>query len=101
MCQKHKDEAIHPLGLLEPLPMPEQLWKDLLIDFIEGLPSSGGYTTILVVVNRFSKYCHFILVKHPMTAPQIAQVFHENIFKLYRVPKSITSDRERLFTSKF
>ncbi|GLT61286.1 hypothetical protein SLA2020_340050 [Shorea laevis] len=71
------------------------------MDFIEGLPSSHGKTTIFVVVDRLSKYAHFMAINHPYTAVSIAQVFFENIFKLHGMPKSIVCDRDPAFTSHF
>lgn len=81
--------------------MPDKVCENLSMDFIEGLPTSGGYITILVMVDRLSKYAHFITIKHPMASLQLVQVLQENIFKLYGVPKSIISDRNRLFLSEF
>jgi hypothetical protein len=43
------------------LHVPTGAYKDITIDFIEKLPNSEGYDTILVVVDRFSKYAHFYL----------------------------------------
>lgn len=54
--QRSKVETIAAPGLLEILPMHTQVWIDISIDFIEGLPTSNGKITILVVVDRFSKY---------------------------------------------
>jgi hypothetical protein len=71
------------------------------MDFIEGLPNSNGYTIILVIVDRFTKYSHFYPIKHPFTASTIAQVFMDNIVKLHGTPKSIVSDRDEVFTSSF
>jgi hypothetical protein len=71
------------------------------MDFIEGLPSSHGKTTILVVVDRLTKYAHFCPVGHPYTASTIAQLFVDNIVKLHGVPQSIVSDRDKIFTSHF
>jgi transposase InsO family protein len=56
---------------------------------------------ILVVVDRLSKYVHFISVAHPYSATKIAQIFIANIFKLHGMPSSIVSDRDPVFTSLF
>jgi hypothetical protein len=45
------------------------------MDFIEKLPKSSGYDTILVVVDRFTKYAHFIALKHPFTVAEPPELF--------------------------
>jgi hypothetical protein len=64
------------------------------MDFIEALPKSDDYSVILVVVDRLTKYAHFLPVKHPYTAISIAKLFLDNIVKLHGLPKSIVSDRD-------
>ncbi|XP_068649553.1 uncharacterized protein [Aristolochia californica] len=71
------------------------------MDFIAGLPISFGKSVIFVVVDRFSKYGHFIALAHPYTAAQIAQLFMDNIVRLHRILTSIISDRDAIFTSIF
>ena len=101
ICQQNKSENIHPAGLLQPLPIPTKVWTDISLDFIEGLPNSESYSVIMVVVDRLSKYAHFIPISHPYTASKIAQVFLANIFKLHGLPNSIVTDRDPTFTSTF
>lgn len=55
----------------------------------------------MVVVDRFSKFAHFVVMQHPYTAAKVAQVFFEKIFSLYGLPKSIVSDRDTIFLSVF
>lgn len=59
-----------------------------------------GYNAILVVVDKFSKYAHFIPLTHPFIVLDIAKVFMQEIFKLHGLPLGIISDRDRIFTGQ-
>ncbi|OMO86983.1 Integrase, catalytic core [Corchorus capsularis] len=100
-CQKHKTYNSAYPGLLQPLPVPETIWTDISMDFIEGLPKSRGKDVIFVVVDRLSKYAHLLLLSHTFTAIDIAQAFMDNIFKLHGMPATIVSDKDKIFFSTF
>jgi hypothetical protein len=101
VCQKAKHENCKYPGLLSPLLVPISSWQDIAMDFVEGLSLSQGYSVILVVVDKFSKYAHFVPLKRPYTTASVAAVFLDNIVKLHGLPKSIVSDRDKVFTSSF
>ncbi|WVZ59186.1 hypothetical protein U9M48_009373 [Paspalum notatum var. saurae] len=100
-CQRNKSEHLHPAGLLLPLPVPQAVWSDVGLDFIEALPRVGGKSVLLTVVDRFSKYCHFIPLAHPYSAESVAQAFFSEIVRLRGIPQSMVSDRDSVFTSSF
>jgi len=98
VCQRNKTEALHPAGLLQPLPVPSRIWADISIDFIEALPKVHGKSVILTVVDRLSKYAHFIPLGHPYTASSVAHAFFHDVVRLHGFPESIVSDRDPVFT---
>ena len=100
-CQHSKYEARKPAGLLCPLPVPHAPWEDLSLDFIVGLPSYLGHTTILVVVDRFSKGVHLGMLQPNYTAHKVTTLFMEITGKIHGMPKSLVSDRDPLFISRF
>ena len=101
ICQVCKSSNLAPSGLLQPLPIPQQIFEDISMDFIEALPKSEGYDTIWVIVDRLSKYCHFIPLKHPFDAQLLAKVFVREYVRLHGIPNSIVSDRGRIFMGAF
>lgn len=101
VCQRNKYQASSPAGLLQPLPIPSEIWEDISMDFIVGLPKSKGYDALLVIVDRLSKYDHFLLIKHPYSAKFIVDIFVKEVIWLHGIPLSIVSDRDPMFLSHF
>ncbi|KAA0065905.1 transposon Tf2-1 polyprotein isoform X1 [Cucumis melo var. makuwa] len=97
ICQRNKALALSPAGLLTPLEILDTIWIDISMDFIDGLPKSAGYEVIFVVVDRMSKYAHFISLKHPYTAKSVAEVFVKEVVRLHGYSRSIVSSRDRVF----
>lgn len=64
------------------------------MDFMEGLPTNQGKMVIMVVIDRYSKLAHFIPLQRPFTTIKIAQMFFEEIFHLYGLPKFTVSDHD-------
>ena len=100
-CQRNNPNLEAYPGFLQPLPVPNHVWRDISMDFIDGLPSSHGKTVIFVIVDRLSKYAHFVALSHPYTATQVAHAFLDNVYKLHGLPQTIVSDRDRVFISLF
>lgn len=88
-------------GLLQPLPIPEDVWVYVSMYFITCLPKFGGKGVIFVVVDRLSKYNHFMALAHLFTAVQVAQSYLDHVFKLHGWPRSIVSDKDVVFLIQF
>src|SRR4051794_10289260 len=71
------------------------------MDFIEQLPTSYGFTAILIVVDRMSKMSLFILCNDTITSQELAKLFVLHVFSKHGVPSHVTSDRGSEFISAF
>ncbi|GJP48243.1 hypothetical protein CLOM_g7544 [Closterium sp. NIES-68] len=101
-CQRMKSSKQKKAGLLQPLPVPEQPWQVVSLDFITGLPpTSSGHDAILVVIDKFSKMGHFIPTHTTARTEETAQLFVRHIISQHGIPTTLISDRDPKFTSKF
>lgn len=71
------------------------------MDLIEGLPSSGSANALLVIVDKLSKFAHFIPLRHPFTAAMVARLFMDHIYRLHGMPLVIISNHDHIFSSAF
>jgi hypothetical protein len=101
VCQRNKGEIVKALGLLQPLHIPNQIWEEISMDFITGLPKSEGKDAIFVVMDRLTKYAHFCGIQSTYTTSQVVEVFMKEIHRLHGFPKVIVSDRDPKFTRNF
>jgi len=91
-CGRVKAPWHKPYGTLKQLPIPEKLWNSISMDFIEQLPESSGFTTILVVVDRFTKQGIFIPMTNKVNSAELARLFVLHVFLKHGVPSHVTSD---------
>jgi hypothetical protein len=101
-CQGVKVEHRHPIGLLQPLPISEWKWEVVTMDFITGLPrTSKHHDAIMVVVDKLTKAAHFIPMKTTHKATNVVDIYTREVARLHVIPKTIVSDRDPKFISKF
>jgi hypothetical protein len=106
-CQKNKHATHAPYGDSQPMEIPSGPWEDITMDFVTGLPLSKDpvtrikYDSIMVVVCRLTKYAEMIPFRRDYTATDLAHIMKDRIFRHHGIPKSIISDRDKLFTSNY
>src|SRR3954453_7558118 len=91
-CQRsniHHKKASNPLN---PNEIPTRPWQIISINIIGERPESQGFNAIFVIVNRFSKQIHVILINTTLTAEGYARIFRVHIFKLHRMPEKVISN---------
>lgn len=101
ICARNKSENVPYPSLLQPLHIPNRIWDEINMDFIDGLPVSKGCSAIWVIVDRLSKFVYFIPLQHPYTVKKLAQIYMDQVFRNHGLPRVIVSDRDPAFTSLF
>ena len=102
ICQQVKVEHQRPSGLLQLLSIPERKWEYITMEFVCGLPRSPKiHDAIWVVVDRLTKFAHFIPIRMNYSLDKLAELYINEIVRLHGVPASIVFDRDSRFTSGF
>ncbi|KAI0996661.1 Transposon Ty3-I Gag-Pol polyprotein [Podosphaera aphanis] len=100
-CQRSKPNNHGKFGVLRPLPIAQQPWQEVSMDFVTGLPVSKGCDAILVVVDRLTKMRHLIACTITTTSEDLAELYLQHVWKLHGLPTHITSDRGTQFAAHF
>ncbi|KAL1937189.1 hypothetical protein VTO73DRAFT_14488 [Trametes versicolor] len=100
-CQTTKTSNSRPAGLLHSLPLPDQPWDSIAMDFVGPFPECDGFDYLWVIVDRFSGTVHLIPTTTTVRASALAWLFLKEIVRLHGLPTSIVSDRDSKFISKF
>jgi hypothetical protein len=101
VCQRIKGGSTLPYGLLQPLPVPTLPWESVSMDLVTDLPVCCGHDSVFVVVDRLTKCIVLSPCCKTVSAPQLAQLFMDTVFRRFGMPTSIVSDRDPRFTGHF
>jgi hypothetical protein len=72
------------------------------MDLITRLPPVQGKDAILTIVNQGCSHTTIFLPCSMMiTGPEIAQLYHNHVFRWFRLPTKVISDRNPRFTLHF
>lgn len=93
-CQKIKHDQGASMGFLQPLEIPVYPFDHISLDFIMGLPQSHGKDAILVVVDKFMKYAHFITTTAKVTAEESTSLLFKCMIKFFGMPSRIIDDHD-------
>ncbi|UTT90697.1 hypothetical protein NDA17_003936 [Ustilago hordei] len=104
VCARYKAPRHRPYGLLQPLATPDRPWGSISLDFIEGLPpskkyDSKAYDSILVIVDRLTKFAILAPTHKTVTAKQTAVLLYGHMVRLFGYPDHMVLDRGRQFIS--
>jgi len=100
-CQINNERTTLPYGRSLTLAEPDEAYQSLAIDFASPFNKSDGYTSIMVIMDRFTSYTHLIPLKDPATSEKILKKLNSTIFDVHGLPLSIVLDQGSRFTSKF
>ena len=98
-CTQNKSSPQAPAGFLHPLPVPSNRFLEIALDFVGPLPELNGYDCILIMTDRLMNYVLIEPTVTTATAPEIVLLFYKTWYCRFGLPRTITSDRDKLFVS--
>ncbi|GKC30925.1 putative reverse transcriptase domain-containing protein [Tanacetum coccineum] len=101
-CTKVKAEHQRASGLLQQPEIPELKWEKIAMDFITKLPrSSSSHDAIWVIVDRLTKFTHFLAIREDYSMEKLARLYIDEIVARHGVPTSIIFYKDGRFMSTF
>jgi hypothetical protein len=94
-CQQSKPTTQAPAGELSPLPVPKERWESVSLDFIVKLPETEqGHDSILVIVDRLTKYVLLEPCSEHMTSSGLVETLNKRLVRDFGYPQQILADRD-------
>ena len=100
LCQQHKIDRKPKQGPLKPLPILDKPFEWITCDFVTDLPQSQGYDSIMVIVDRFTKFAIMKPTTKTINARQTAQIIIQEVIASFGTPKRLTTDRGPQFIAE-
>ena len=101
LCLRTKIQRRLPTGKLQPLPILEERWDVISVDFISELPESGRYDSVMVAVDSVGKHSHFVETVTTVTTARAANLYLRNVWKLHGLPRKVICNRGPQFVAAF
>jgi hypothetical protein len=100
-CARNKHQNKRPVGLLQPLPVPEGPWLWTQSDFITQLPPSEGHDAMYVITDHLTKIAHFIPCKSTGTSEQLVELHSHHVWPLHGLPLHHNTNRGPQFMAPY
>ena len=102
MCQQVEAEHQVPSGLMNPLPIPQWKWDNIIVDFVSSFPlTQRKHDAVWVIVDKLTKSAHFLPVRLVYCMDRLTELYVGETVRLHGIPLSIVSDRDPRFTLRF
>ncbi len=101
VCQKIKPRRHAPFGKLQSIPIAFNPFEVVSMDFITELPDSNGYDSVLVIIDKLTKYAIFVPTTTTVTKNQTAELFFKHVVSKFGMPSQVISDRDPRWSGEF
>ena len=97
-CKRNKRRTFSRPTNSQPYPIPEEPWQIIALDMKTGLPTTPrGNNAFWVFVDKLTRRGHAVACSTNITAPELARMFFDHVFKHHGLPRVLISDRDTRF----